>query len=456
MKDLTRGPITAHLISMAIPMAAGMIVQTLYYFVDLYFVAQLGDAAVAGVSAAANATFIILGLTQVLGVGTVALVSHAVGRKDRDDANLVFNQSLLLAAACGLVTIVGGYLLCGPYVRSIAADEATVAEGTAYLNWFMPGLALQFAMVAMASALRATGIVQPTMIVQIATLLINIVLAPVLIAGWGTGYPMGVRGAGLASTIAVAAGVVLLWLYFNRLEKYVAFHKEQWQPRLEVWRRMLSIGLPAGGEFGLMFVYNAVTYWVIRDFGAAAQAGFGIGGRVMQGIFLPAMAVAFAAAPVAGQNYGAGNAQRVRETFRNAVLLSMVLMLAMMVVCQWRPEALIALFSKEAEVIRVGALFLSIISWNFVAMSIVFTCSSLFQALGNTVPSLIGTGTRLITYVIPAIWIGTRPQFQIEHVWYLSVATVAVQTVVSLVLLRSQLRVRLAPLERPLNAPQQA
>jgi Na+-driven multidrug efflux pump len=219
---------------------------------------------------------------------------------------------------------------------------------------------------------------------------------------------------------------------------------------------MLSIGLPAGGEFGLMFVYNAVTYWVIRDFGAAAQAGFGIGGRVMQGIFLPAMAVAFAAAPVAGQNYGAGNAQRVRETFRNAVVLSMVLMLAMMVVCQWRPEALIALFSKEAEVIRVGALFLSIISWNFVAMSIVFTCSSLFQALGNTVPSLIGTGTRLITYVIPAIWIGTRPQFQIEHVWYLSVATVAVQTVVSLVLLRSQLRVRLAPLERPLNAPQQA
>ena len=69
---------------------------------------------------------------------------------------------------------------------------------------------------------------------------------------------------------------------------------------------------------------------------------------------------------------------------------------------------------------------------------------------------LIGTGTPLITYVIPAIWLGTRPQFQIEHVWYLSVATVAVQTVVSLVLLRSQLRVRLAPLERPLNAPQQA
>jgi Na+-driven multidrug efflux pump len=128
-------------------------------------------------------------------------------------------------------------------------------------------------------------------------------------------------------------------------------------------------------------------------------------------------------------------------------------MLAMMVVCQWRPEALIALFSSETEVIRVGALFLSIISWNFAAMSIVFTCSSLFQALGNTVPSLISTGTRLVTYVIPAVWLGTRPEFQIEHVWYLSVATVVGQTLVSFALLRSQLRIRLAPFERPPHAP---
>ena len=78
---------------MAIPMAAGMIFQTLYYFVDLYFVAKLGDAAIAGVSAAGNAMFVILALTQVLGVGTVALIAHAVGRKDQEDANLIFNQS---------------------------------------------------------------------------------------------------------------------------------------------------------------------------------------------------------------------------------------------------------------------------------------------------------------------------------------------------------------------------
>jgi putative MATE family efflux protein len=446
MKDLTRGSIAGHLVTIAIPMAAGMIFQTLYYFVDLYFVAKLGDAAIAGVSAAGNAMFVILALTQVLGVGTVALISHAVGRKDQADANLIFNQSLLIAALCGALTLAAAYGLSEAYVRTIAADEPTVREGTTYLYWFAPGLALQFALVSMGSALRATGIVQPTLVVQVITLLINTALAPVLISGWGTGYAMGVAGAGLASTISIVIGVALMAMYFVRLEKYVSFHKEQWQPQLAVWKRMLTIGLPAGGEFALMFLYTAVTYWVLRGFGAAAQAGFGIGGRVMQGIFLPAMAIAFAAAPVAGQNYGARLPQRVRETFTTAAFMCGGLMLLLMVVCQWAPEALIMLFSREPEVVRVGAMFLHIISWNFAASGIIFTCSSMFQALGNTVPSLISSATRLITYAVPAVWLSTQPGFELEHVWYLSVATMVLQTVISLWLLRNQMRTQLAPL----------
>jgi hypothetical protein len=109
----------------------------------------------------------------------------------------------------------------------------------------------------------------------------------------GTGRGLGVAGAGLASTIAVAAGVVLLFVYFRRLEKYVVVDSAQWAPRLATWRRMLGLGLPAGGGFLLMFVYVAIIYWVIRDFGAA-QAGFGVGQRVMQAIMLPALALSFA------------------------------------------------------------------------------------------------------------------------------------------------------------------
>jgi putative MATE family efflux protein len=443
MKDLTQGSIASHLIALAVPTAAGMLFQTLYYFVDLYFVAGLGDAAVAGVSAAGNIMFIILALTQVLGVGTVALISHAVGRKDQQDANLVFNQSLLIAALCGVFALVAGYTLTVPYLRSVAADEATVMQGRDYLFWFLPGMALQFALIAMGSALRGTGIVKPGMVVQMVTVLLNTALAPVLIAGWGTGYAMGVAGAGLASSIAVLGGVIMLWVYFARLEKYVSFHPEQWQPRVEVWKRMLTIGLPAGGEFALMFCYTAVTYWAIRDFGAAAQAGFGIGSRVMQGIFLPAMAIAFAVAPLAGQNYGARKMERVRETFRVASVQSTVVMLSVMVLCQWRPEALVSFFSTEPEVVEVGALFLRMISWNFAMGGITFICSGLFQALGNTLPALASSLVRLFVYALPAIWLTTQPGYKLEHIWYLSIVAAVTQMLVSVMLLRKQMRLQL-------------
>jgi putative MATE family efflux protein len=446
VKDLTQGPIHRHILEMAAPMAIGMLIQTLYFLVDLYFVAHIGDAAIAGVSAAGLVMFIVMGLTQMLGVGTVALIAHAVGRKDQPDANLIFNQSLVLSAACALLTLVGGYAVTGPYMHMIGANAATTAAGIDYLHFYIPGLALQFALIAMGSALRGTGIVKPTMLVQMATVALNVVLAPILIAGWGTGHPLGVAGAGLASSLSIAAGVVMMGIYFARLEKYVAYHGEQWRPRPATWKRMLAIGFPAGGEFALMFVLMAVIYGIIRDFGAAAQAGFGVGSRVMQAIFLPVMAIAFSAAPIAGQNFGARQAARVRETFRSAALISSALMLVLTLVCQWRPDVFIRFFTSDPAVVVIGAEFLRIISWNFVAQGIIFTCSGMFQAMGNTWPAMFSTASRLATFMIPALWLSHRPHFRIEYVWYLSVCSVALQAITSLLLVRMQLRSRLTAL----------
>src|SRR5690242_7637465 len=115
MHDLTQGSITQHLIKMAVPIAIGMLFQTLYFLVDLYFVAHIGDAAIAGVGAAGNLMFVVMALTQVLGVGTVTLIAQAVGRKDPADANLVFNQSLAIATLCAFLTLAGGYAGLEPY-----------------------------------------------------------------------------------------------------------------------------------------------------------------------------------------------------------------------------------------------------------------------------------------------------------------------------------------------------
>jgi putative MATE family efflux protein len=445
VQDLTQGSITRHLIKMAVPIAVGMLFQTLYFLVDLFFVAKLGDGAIAGVGAAGNLTFVVMALTQVLGVGTTTLISHASGRKDAVDANLVFNQSLVLAFVCALATLVGGWIFVAPYMHTLGADAATQEAGITYLMWYLPGLAMQFAIAAMGSALRGTGLAKPGMLVQMLTVLLNVILAPVLIAGWGTGHPMGVAGAGLATTLAIGVGVVLLALYFTKLEKFVVFDSTLWAPRFDTWKRILRIGLPAGGEFALMFVYMAVIYSIIRPFGAAAQAGFGIGGRVMQAIFLPAMAVAFAASPIAGQNMGAGLFERVRGTFRSAFVIGSSIMLTLTLLCQVKPEWLVGGFTQDPAVIAVAADFLRFISWNFVASGIVFTCSGLFQALGNTVPSILSSGSRLFTFVLPAFWLSTQPGFTLRQLWMVSVASVGTQALISLWLLFRQFARRLQP-----------
>jgi putative MATE family efflux protein len=445
MKDLTQGSIVSHISAMAPQIFAGLIMMMLCGLIDLYFVGGLGGAAIAAVGAAGNAGFLINALTQVLSVGTVALISHAAGRKDRADANLVFNQSLGMSAVGGILTLIAGCMLARGYMRSVAADDAVIEAGTTYLLWFMPALALQFAMLVMASALRGTGIVRPTMIVQALIVIINILLAPVLIAGWGTGRALGVAGAGLASSIAVAIGVVMMWIYFHTAEHYVAIDRTLWRPQIKQWKRILNVGLPAGSEFAIIFVNMAVIYYALRNFGAAAQAGFGLGSRLLGVIHMPAISMAFAAGAIAGQNFGAGNSERVRETFKSVVLMGSAVMVAFTLIAQCKPEFLLGGFTKDPETIAVGALFLRMVSLNLVAQGLIFVCSSMFQGLGNTRPVLLSSGARLITYALPLIWLSAKPGFRIEHAWYLSIATTTLQAALSLWLLRLELRKRLVP-----------
>jgi putative MATE family efflux protein len=444
MHKLTEGSINRHLVMMSIPMAIGMAVQVLYNLIDIYFVAQLGDAAIAGVSAAANLGFLIMALTQVLSVGTVALIARAAGAKDQESASRVFNQALSLSLLLGVLVWVAGVLGAEAYMRSMAADEASVQAGKIYLYWFIPALALQFAMVAMVSALRGIGIVKPTVIIQILSVVVNAVLAPILIVGWGTGLPMGVAGAGLATTFAVIGAAIMLIWYFVRHSHYVKLRRDMLAFDFQQLKKIVSIGLPVGGEFFLMFVYMVVVYWVIKDFGNAAQAGFGIGMRVMQSFFLPVMAISFAMPAIIGQNLGAGLSARVRETLFKALLLECVLMSIVMLVCKWHPDLLIAIFSEEAEVIAFGAEFLTIISWNFLGMGVVFACSGYFQGIGNTWPALLGTTVRMTLFAIPAVWLSFQPGFNTSQLWYLSVATVVVQMILSLFLTQQSLR-KVAP-----------
>jgi putative MATE family efflux protein len=444
MQDLTSGSITAHLLKTTSFMLVSMVFQTLYVLVDLYWVGQLGTEAVAAVAISGNLMFPVLALTQMLGVGTTTLVSHAAGRKDQPRANEVFNQAQVLSLVAGVLFLVGTMASTGLYTRVMSADDETRRLAVEYLAWMVPAFALQFAIVAMGAAMRGIGLFKPGMIVQSATVIINIVLAPIFIFGWGTGYAMGVAGAAFASFVAILAGVVWLTSYFFKPGSYLRFSPAHWAPRFGLWGEMLKIGLPAGGEFALMAVYLTVVYSVIRPFGAAAQAGFGIGLRIMQSGFLPIVALGFAVAPVAGQNFGARKPERVRATFRAAATMATIGMVVFALAAHIAPAALVGLFSGDPAVVAVGDEYLRISSWNFVASGLIFVTASMFQAMGNTIPSLVTSCTRLVLVAIPAFLLSRLPGFELRWIWYLSVVAVAIQMGLNLLVLHREFRLRLA------------
>jgi putative MATE family efflux protein len=443
MQDLTKGSVAGHLVKTTSFMLVTMLFQTLYFLVDLYWVGRLGKEAVAGVGVAGNMTFIVLAVTQMLGVGATTLVSHAVGRKDPERANLVFNQALVLSALVGAVFFVVMMALRMAYARGLAADAESAQLAGGYLLWFIPAMALQFPMVAMGSAMRGTGNFVPGMIVQTATIIINMILAPFLIFGWGTGRPLGVAGAAIASLVAIVIGTLWFLTFFVRKTSGLRIITADWKPQVPLWGQMLRIGLPAGAEFAMMGVYLFIVYVLSRPFGSAAQAGFGIGMRILQAGFMPVVALGFAVAPVAGQNVGARRSDRVRETYRIAILAASALMVLLTVLCHVVPVQMIRVFSSDPQVLAVGTEYLNLISWSFVLSGIVFVSSSMFQALGNTVPSLVASVVRVLLVATPAIALSRLPGFKLSNIWLLSVGAITVQTALIVFLLLREFRLRL-------------
>lgn len=445
VKDLTKHSITLHILSMAAPAAITMLVQIAHQVVTLYFVSKLGSDEVAGVSSAGNAGFIVAALAQILNVGTAALVAHSAGRKDTREVSAFLNQSLGLASLCAVCTVCLLSAFAPLYMATLSRDDAVIDAGVRFLWWVSPGFALLFPMTVLSATWRGLGIVNPPTLIFALTIIVNAALAIVLIPGRGFIPALGVEGAAIATTLSFTMGFAVMLTYFRRTEAGIVIQRKLLFPRLDVWKRILAIGSPAAAELVLMFLSVSVIYLVIRDQGASAQAGFGIGFRILQVLLLPGLAVSFAAAPIAGQNFGARNLDRVREVFQTTAVLSAIIMLVTTAVIQWQGHALLRLFETDSASSETTQLYLQLMSWTLVAQGLVYTCAFMFQALGNTMPALLSATARFIIFSVPALWLSHQPGFRTEQVWYLLTASIAVQAVASLWLLRIEFKRKLQP-----------
>lgn len=445
MQDLTSGSIRGHLLRMAAFMLVTMLVQTIYGIIDLFWVGRLGREAVAAVSIGSNLMMAVMSVSQVLAVGASALVAQAMGRRDQPAVQQLFNQAMLVSALMGV--LVGGLAFATRhvYAAALSRDPATVELTSQFLAWFAPAMALQIPMMVLSSALRGVGNMRISSIAQMATVLLNIVLAPFLIFGWISGVPLGVGGAALSTLIAIVLGFGGMLIHVVRSPHYFATTRHAWHVQLSLWRRIAGIGLPSGLELALMAAYMAAVMGFLQAFGPAPQAGFGIGMRILQAGMIPSMAVCFAAGAIVGQNYGAGRGDRVRETYWLSLRYTLIGACCFVVLLHIGPHWLMRPFSDDPAVIEAGSDFLRLISWNLIGSGVAFACFGVFSGLGDTRPSLISSAARIALILVPATWLSHRAGFTPLWIWYLSVAATMVQAVINLVFLRRRFQLLNSP-----------
>ncbi|HEY9546361.1 MAG TPA: MATE family efflux transporter [Solimonas sp.] len=445
-RDLTSGPIRTHLLRMSGFMLLTMIVQTLYGLIDIFWVGHLGRDAVAAVALGSNLMLALMAVAQTLAVGAAALISQAAGRKDMDEARRLFTQSQGLAVLLAIAFLLLMFAVRGIYSDGLAGNAEVAKLTRAFLLPFVPAMALQIPMFVLSAALRGVGDVRTASIAQLVTVALNMVLAPVLIFGWGSGHPLGVAGASLATLISVAIGVIGLLAHVLRRTHFLIADRRAWRPEPRSWSRMVRIGIPSGLEMGLMAFYMGFVMAMLQDFGSAPQAAFGIGMRVLQLGMMPGMAITFATAAIVGQNFGARQPMRVREAFAQALRLNLLSAGVFCVLFHLGPEWLIGPFSDDPEVLFYGAQFLRWISWNLLAMAAVMSCSGVFSGLGNTMPSLVGSTVRIVGITAAGVWLSGDPRFAPVWLWALSICASLVQLSINLLLLRREMRRRLTPL----------
>lgn len=438
MRDLTRGWIAGHLTRMTGPTLIGLSVQILCNLVDLYFVARIGGHALAAVATAQFVFVVTVALSQTISVGALSLVSVAIGRGDGERAQDLFDQSLSMATVAGILTLLAGY----PIARSLElmTDAVTAELAQSYLYASLPAIALIYPGAAVASALRAAGIVfMPTMI-RLGVVGLNVALAPVLIAGWGTGRPLGVAGAGLATTTATLVGTIAFILLLKSDRSPFPLRPSAWRLDLKRWKEIAEIGGPAALDFLLAILLPLILYWRLQSFGTDVQAGAGLGSRLQQALLIPAAAVAFSATPVFGQNIGAGHSRRALEALRVAMIASAALTISFAMLCYSQPMLLIAPFATEPAVTAAAAEYLVVTCWSIVAFGFTLTAISMFQALGNTKPPLFSSAVRLLAFAVPALWLTPLWLPTFTGLLQLSVIAAVIEMSLCLLLLRVEIR----------------
>ena len=415
-------PIRKLLISMSLPMMASMLVQALYNIVDSIFVARVSEAALTAVSISFPIQNLMIAFGVGIGVGVNALLSKSLGEGDQPRAQRIALQGIFIEVICCVIFILVGIFAMDLFFRGQTADAEIIALGKDYLSIcciFSVGL---FAQLIFERLLQATGRTVLSMISQCAGALINIIFDPILIFGvsW-LGIPaMGVTGAAIATVFGQIVGGIVAIVLNVRRNRELDFRFRGFRPDGKLCGSILFIGIPSAimGSIGSFMTYgvNKILF-AFEEVGKTAAAVFGVYFKLQSFVFMPVFGLNNGMVPIVSYNYGAKRPDRITQTIRLSAIYAVAIMAAGVVVVQLIPDKLLLLFDASEQMLTIGVPALRIISTCFVFAGFSIVCSSVFQALGNSIFSMIMSITRQLAVLLPAAYILAHA-FGLHAVWY--------------------------------------
>ena len=393
---------------MAMPMLLGITMLMAQSFIDAWFLGRVGDRALAAYSFGFPILMIVTSVAIGLGAGTSSVVARAIGADNHRRAKRLVTDSLILSFLITAIVSSIGILTINPLFRVLGAPEDMIPMIRSFMIILYIGV--PFVVVGMVgmSGMRATGDTRLPSKLMIGGAVLNVILDPVFIFGVGPIPAMGLDGAAMAALLARGAIFVgTLYLLLHKLDM-VTFKKPEAAELRRSWADILHVGLPAAGTNAIVPIGLALITAMIARFGPEAVAGFGVASRIESLVLVLYYALSAVIGPFVGQNLSAGKEDRIQLSLRLCATFCISSGFVVAVLLALLSGFLPALFSDNEAVVSVTRTFLWIAPISYGAYGIVMVVNAAFNGLGNPMPGVIISVTRILGLYVPLAILGMR------------------------------------------------
>lgn len=398
-------PIRKLLINMSVPIMISMFVQALYNVVDSIFVAQINENALTAVSLAFPVQNLMIAIAVGTGMGINSLLSRSLGEKKYEKANDAAKNGIFLAFLSYIVFLIFGLLFTKNYFRSQTDNQQILEYGIAYLRIISIGSIAKFTQIIFERLLQSTGKTFHAMITQGTGAIINIILDPILIFGYFGLPKMGTAGAALATIIGQATAA-LMAIYFNlTINKEININMKSFKPNLNIIKKIYTVGIPS---IVMMSITSVATYGInkiLNKFSSTAIAVLGAYLKLQSFVFMPVFGLNNGMVPIIAYNYGAKNKERIIKTIKLSIIYATCIMIIGLLLIQILPDKILGLFNASEDMLNIGIPALRTISLSYIFAGISIVSSSVYQAFGNGLLSLIISASRQLLVLLPATYI---------------------------------------------------